>query len=89
MSHRRLLRAIRLHKYASRYATLRSSNIIALLWLLGEVTARIRHLSELSDERRWHPRTRAALRALLNFHRDPLTPEQVRTLMREAVAHSR
>lgn len=60
-------------KYTRSYAKLSSEQMEGLLWLLGEWTIR-------GDND--HPRSVAAKKALLEFHQEPLSKQQVHELIR-------
>ena len=73
---------LRLLKYASSYAELDADQLTALLSLLGEISVRANPEGEIVGGN--IERGKAALAALVQFGRRPLTLEQVRKLMRDA-----
>lgn len=70
-----------LGKYTRGFDKLSSEQLEGLLWLIGEWSVR----SSLEDPMGYHPRSKAAFKAMLEFKRKPLTREEAMALMRESV----
>lgn len=76
-----LAESLRLGKYTARYADLTSDQLQGLLWLLGEWSSRVRHDGTFGGNK---ARAQAAIDALREFHRKPLTLGEAQALMRDA-----